>query len=58
MDFDFPDLPHRTLQLDNGVRAALLHDAQATRVALAISVAPVPLPKLPVLGLLRSHRRL
>lgn len=39
MDFDFPNLPHRTLQLDNGVRAALLHDAEATRVALAVSVA-------------------
>ncbi|MBV2132651.1 insulinase family protein [Pseudomonas sp. MAP12] len=39
MDSDFPQLAHRTLQLDNGVRAALLHDAQATRVALAVSVA-------------------
>lgn len=39
MDSDFPHLPRRTLQLDNGVQVALLHDAQASRAAVAASVA-------------------
>ncbi|SEI84246.1 coenzyme PQQ biosynthesis probable peptidase PqqF [Pseudomonas linyingensis] len=39
MDSDFPQLAHRSLRLGNGVSAAVLHDPQATRVALAISVA-------------------
>ena len=39
MDSDFPQLAHRSLQLGNGVSAAVLHDPQATRVAVAISVA-------------------
>ncbi|MCM2330781.1 MAG: insulinase family protein, partial [Pseudomonas sagittaria] len=39
MDSDFPPLAHRSLRLGNGVSAAVLHDPQATRVALAVSVA-------------------
>lgn len=39
MDSDFPPLAHRSLRLGSGVSAAVLHDPQATRVALAISVA-------------------
>ena len=39
MDSDFPHLPRRTLRLDNGVQVALLHDARASRVALAAGVA-------------------
>ncbi|SDS86071.1 pyrroloquinoline quinone biosynthesis protein PqqF [Pseudomonas oryzae] len=39
MDLEFPHLPRRTLRLDNGVRVALLHDAEAPRAAVAASVA-------------------
>lgn len=39
MSADFPSLQHRTLRLANGVQLALLHDPQATRVALAAGVA-------------------
>lgn len=39
MDADFPPLAHRSLRLGNGVAAAVLHEPQASRVALAVSVA-------------------
>lgn len=39
MDLDFPCLPQRSLRLDNGVQVALLHDAGASRAAVAASVA-------------------
>ena len=39
MDCEFPSLPGRTLRLDNGVQVALLHDAAASRAAVAAGVA-------------------
>lgn len=39
MDCEFPSLSWRTLCLDNGVQVALLHDAEASRAAVAAGVA-------------------
>lgn len=39
MGCEFPSLARRTLHLENGVQVALLHDPQATRIALAGSLA-------------------
>lgn len=39
MDCEFPSLSWRTLCLDNGVQVALLHDAEASRAAVAACVA-------------------